>query len=197
MVCKRQESVIILSQKHKLPGMAFSVLQSGSFFISLCSLSRHHPILCIKPNLPALAPPLYGMPCAQLHSQAGLRLSVYMSVPGGYGENPICVYTCHPPGSTSISQQGAVARAQNRRLVSNGNLFQMPALPLTSCLTSCKLTSGYFDFLLCRNGDQRVVGRIKSLAICGAPRRAPGTGEGLWKDSSSLLTITVTTGYCC
>lgn len=108
----------------------------------------------------------------------------------------LCPYL-PPPGSTSISQQGAVARAQNRRLVSNGNLFQMLALPLTSCLTSCKLTSGYFDFLLCRNGDQRVVGRIKSLAICGAPRRAPGTGEGLWKDSSSLFIITVTTGYCC
>ena len=105
MVYIWQESVIILSQKHKLPGMAFSVLQSGSFFISLCSLSRHHPILCIKPDLPALAPPLYGMPCTQLYSQAGLQLSVNMSVPGGYRKNPICVCTCHPPGSTSISSR--------------------------------------------------------------------------------------------
>lgn len=56
-----------------------------------------------------------------------------------------------------------------------------------SSLTLCKLTSGYFDFLLCRNGDQRVVGRIKSLAICDAPRRVPGTGEGLWKEGFIIV----------
>lgn len=50
-------------------------------------------------------------------------------------------------------------------------LFQMPALPLTSCVTLDKLTSVYFDFLLCKMGTIRhllywVVGRIKSLCVC-------------------------------
>lgn len=50
-------------------------------------------------------------------------------------------------------------------------LFQMQALPLSSCVTLEKLTSVYFDFLLCKMGTIRhllcwVVGRIKSLCVC-------------------------------
>lgn len=82
-----------------------------------------------------------------LNSQAGLQLSVCMSIPGGRG-GTCHVYATPDPGSASISQQGAVGRAQNGRLVSSGNLFQVLALPLTSCRTWNTLTSVYFDFLL-------------------------------------------------
>lgn len=55
-------------------------------------------------------------------------------------------------------------------------LFQMLALPLTSCVALDKLTSVHFNFLLCKRETIRHllywgVGRMKSLYACKTLRK--------------------------
>ena len=112
-----QESVIMFSQKHKLLGMAFNVLQAGPF-ISLCPPAQAtlpSPILSIEVDLPAFVPTLPRMPFS--HSTPRLACDCVHVCPWK-ARSPIHVYTCHPkPGSASISQWGVVGRAGYRRPV--------------------------------------------------------------------------------
>ena len=126
-----------------------SNLAPSSSLSALHALSKPpspHP--AYKPGSPCLCSYSVWNAIYPLNSQAGPQLSICTSIPGGQGGTPFHVYATPDPGSASISQQGAVGRAQNVRLVSSGNLFQMLALPLTSCRTLDTLTSVYFDFLL-------------------------------------------------